>query len=211
MTCIKMFHGIKRLCFLLFLFISICAHSQILLPINVANRKDVSSFQLTKIGQFGLMRKARNTIPEHYHTGIDIKRPGKNYTSEPVFPIAAGKVISKRTDGPFANIIVEHIINGRKIWSLYEHVAGIEVNVNDAVLPQKPIARFMNTEELNRFGWQFDHFHLEIIKVKPFEIKPGKNHPQRYYNAYTLVCYTPDDLNRYYFNPIAFFNSDGKQ
>ena len=38
-------------------------------------------------------------------------------------------------------------------------------NLNETVNPDKPIARFMNKQELNTHGWQFDHFHLEILKI----------------------------------------------
>ena len=177
---------------------------QIFIPIASQNRKDISKIQLTDIGQFGLVRKARKEVPQHLHTGIDIRRPGKNYDSEPVYPVAVGKVISKRTDGPYANIILEHEMNGSKFWTLYEHVAGITVKVNESVDPQKAMARFMNKEELNKYGWQFDHFHLEIIKVKPEEIKPDKDHPERFFNAHTLTCYSTEDLQKYYLEPLDF-------
>lgn len=180
--------------------------SQIYLPIKSADRQNVSSLQLTNIGQFGLVRKARTNIPEHYHTGIDIKRPTNNYRAEPIFPIAEGIIISKRTDGAYANLIVEHVIEGRKIWSLYEHIAGIKVNLHDVVSPELPIARFMNREELDRFGWQFDHFHFELLKVKPLKIQPTDKTPDRIYNSYSLICYTPKDLNRYYFDPLEYFD-----
>ena len=166
--------------------------------------KNISPAQLTKIGQFGLMRKARENIPEHHHTGIDFKRRGNNYNHEPIFPIAEGRIISKRTDGPFANLIIEHIINDIQVWSLYEHIAGIKVNVGDWVESSTPIARFMNREELNKYGWQFDHFHLEILKVKPQPLRPTDKYPERLYNAYSLICYSEDELNRYYHDPILF-------
>lgn len=181
------------------------SQSQIFIPIHLHNRKDISQIQLTSIGQFGLLRKARTGIPAHYHAGIDIKRPGNNYESEPVFPIVKGRVISKRTDGPYANIIIEHEINGNKFWSLYEHISGIKVNVYELVNPNTAIARFMNKAELNRYGWQFDHFHLEIIKVEPRAIKPTKANPERYFDSYSLMCLSRVDLHKYYFDPVEFF------
>lgn len=181
---------------------------QILLPVRSENRKDFSTIDLTDIGQFGLIRKARARIPEHYHTGIDIRRPGNNYENEPVYPIAGGRVISKRSDGPYANIIIEHEINGIRFWSLYEHIAGITVGVKDIADPDTPIARFMNREELNRYGWQFDHFHLEVIKVKPLALKPDKDNTERFFNSYSLICYSLSDLNKYYFDPVAFFKGN---
>ena len=164
----------------------------------------LSESKLSDIGDFGLLRKPRPNVPQHYHTGIDIKRPNNNYINEPIYPIGKGTVISKRDDGPYANIIIEHESEGFKFWSLYEHVAGIIVKVNDLVDPKKPIARFMNKEELNKNGWQFDHFHLEILKVKPIPLKPTKNYPERFYNSYSLVCYTTEVLEKYYYNPLKF-------
>jgi len=192
---------------LIILFFTFNSQGQIYLPINCENRKDIANIQLTDIGQFGIKRKTRANFAEHFHTGIDIKRPNNNYINEPIFPIAEGKVISKRTDGPYANLVIEHTINGLKFWTLYEHIAGIHVKVNDIVNPQAPIARFMNKAELNENGWQFNHFHLEIVKKKPREIKPDKIHPEKLYSAYTLVCYTSLDLQKYYFDPIIFFQN----
>jgi len=181
---------------------------QILLPVRAENRHDFSIVQLTEIGKYGVVRKARDKIPEHYHTGIDIKRPGNNYIDEPVYPIARGVVISKRSDGPYANIIIEHEINGFRFWTLHEHISGIAVNVNDIADPHSPIARFMNKEELNRYGWQFDHFHFEVLKVRPLAQKPDKKNEGRFFNSYSLMCFTPDDLNRYYFDPVEFLKGN---
>ena len=100
-------------------------NAQVFLPIQAENRHSTKGLTLTSIGQFGLRRKARPNIPSHLHTGIDIKRPHQNYLDEPIYPIAAGKVISKRIDGPYAQLIIEHELNRRKVWSLYEHIAGI--------------------------------------------------------------------------------------
>jgi murein DD-endopeptidase MepM/ murein hydrolase activator NlpD len=186
------------------LFLVFISSIYLLLPINSSNRNDISSIQLTKIGNFGEWRKERPGVPAHHHTGIDIMRPTKNYENEPIFPIANGKVISVRTDGPYAQIIIEHWLNGITVWTLYEHIAGVRVSVNDNVTPQKPIARFMNRNELDKYGWQFDHFHLEVMKVKPQQIKPTLKHPERFFNAYSLVCFTSNDLNRYYFDPLDF-------
>jgi hypothetical protein len=195
----------KYIC-LFFLFTSLLSN-RVYIPINSANRKELKNIELTKIGQFGLLRKARPGIPAHFHTGIDIKRPGSNYESEPIYPVADGIVISKRTDGPYANLIIEHEIQGRKFWTLYEHVASIEVNINDKVNSQFPVARYMNKRELCRYGWQFDHFHLEILKVKPKALKPTRNNPERFFDSYSLVCYSREDLNKYYYNPLEFLQT----
>lgn len=197
--------------FLFILITTFLIQGPISIPIGSGNRQDISKIHLTKIGQFGLIRKARPNVPEHYHTGIDIKRPTDNYESEPIFPIAKGIVISKRTDGPYANLIIEHEINGIKLWTLYEHISGVKVNVSEIVNPKTPIARFMNKAELDRFGWQFDHFHFELIKIKPCKIKPSTKNPERFFNSYSLICYSINDLNKYYFDPMEYFNYNIKK
>ena len=160
---------------------------------------------LTEIGPFGLLRKARTNIPAHLHTGIDIKRPSDNHVDEPVFSIADGIVISKREDGPYAQLIIAHELNDKLIWSVYEHIAGIELDLYDEVDVDEPIARFMNREELNRYGWQFDHFHIEILKVPPLRLQYDPNLSQRLYASYSLICYDDEDLHRYYLDPMVFF------
>lgn len=139
------------------------------LPIYSNNRQLWETVQLTSIGPFGVLRRARPNIPAHLHTGIDFKRPNNNYENEYIFPTMSGKIISLRDDGPFSQIIIEHNhIDPKAIWSVYEHVAGIIVAVGDSVGPYHPIARFMNRNELDQYGWQFDHFHFDNPK-KYFE------------------------------------------
>ncbi|MCG8580587.1 MAG: M23 family metallopeptidase [Bacteroidales bacterium] len=175
------------------------------IPVKTTDRSSINNIELTEIGEFGLLRKERPGIPAHFHTGIDIKRPNRNYHSESIYPISEGIVISKRQDGPYAQLIIEHE-NEHKFWTVYEHIAGIEVNLYDYVSPETPIARFMNENELNRYGWQFDHFHFEILKVQPIKLKRDHSKPERLFASYTLACYTIDDLNKYFYNPLEFLD-----
>ncbi len=179
-----------------------------LTPAALENRRSWEGVRLTAIGRFGLLRKARPGVPAHLHTGADIMRPVNNYHHEPIFPIGHGVVISLRDDGPYAQIIIEHHVeNQEAVWSVYEHIAGITVSVGERVRPYDPIARFMNREELDRYGWQFDHFHLEILKRKPRPLKPGAKTPFRFFGTYWRECYNTADLEKYYHDPREFLES----
>jgi hypothetical protein len=179
-----------------------------LLPVSTADRKQWRSVQLTPIGMFGLQRKARPGIPAHLHTGIDIKRPGQNGHAEPIYPVFEGKVISLRDDGPFSQIIIVHkMVGGGSVWTVYEHIAGITVALDDIVSAPIPMARFMNKGELDKFGWQFNHLHLEILKHPPRLLKPSAQTPHRRYGTYSLECHTETELDRFYYNPIEFLKT----
>jgi len=176
-----------------------------LLPVRVSTLTEI---KLSPIGNFGQVRKARPGIPGHLHTGIDIRRPTGNYDNEPVFPLAPGRVISLRDDGPFAQIIIEHQPdNLNRFWSVYEHVAGISVTISEQVIAGKPLARFMNRKELEKYGWQFDHFHLEILKIKPRTIRPSFELPYYLYQTYNLECYSREELAYYYYHPLEFLGN----
>lgn len=190
----------------IFILVSVFS-TEIFLPIRTDNRKAIGSVQLTEIGKFAVMRKERPKVPAHFHTGIDIKRPGKNYVDEPVFAVAEGIVISKREDGPYAQLIIEHQIEKQKFWTVYEHIAGLRVSLHERVTPAKPIARFMNEAELNKYGWQFDHFHFEILKVAPIPVRFDPAKPQRLFNSYSLICYSKNELHKYFYDPLVFLRT----
>ena len=178
-----------------------------LAPVLLSDRSNVKLIELTRIGAFGIVRKARPQVPEHLHTGIDIKRPTGNYRDEPIFPIASGVVISKREDGPYAQLIIEHKADGFMFWTVYEHIAEIKVGLNQSVNPFQPIARFFNTAELDQHGWQFDHFHFEVLKKRPMKIIPPGRTPHRHYHSYSLTCYTYQQLSDHFHDPISFLNT----
>lgn len=168
-----------------------------------------AKISLTSIGEFGILRKARPGIQRHLHTGIDILPPLKNYQSdEPIFPISRGVVISKRTDGPYAQIILEHDNGDFIFWSVYEHIAEIQVDLFQPVDTNTQIARFFKALELDQIGWQFNHFHFEILKVRPIRIKADSDNPERMFNSYSLSCFTPEDLHSHFHNPQAFLKSN---
>jgi len=183
---------IRRICILLLLFACLlprsahCDEDQTWrLPVGSGDRRDWASVRLTRIGMFALESKPRPGIPVHFHTGIDIKRPNPNYTDEPIFAVSGGKVISLRDDGPFAQLIIAHqMSDGDSAWTVYEHIAGIRVSVGEVISPVGPIARFMNKQELDRFGWQFDHVHFEVLRHPPRPLMPSTRTPYRLFGTY---------------------------
>ena len=194
-----------RICLLLFIF-SFTPDVRLYLPVKVGDRTNSASIKLTGIGQFGLQRKARPTVPAHYHTGIDIIRPSKNYTDEPVYAAGKGKVISMRNDGPFSQIIIEHKINSKDtLWTVYEHILGIVCHTGDMVNENSTIARFFNKAELDKYGWQFDHLHFEIMKKKPLKLKATVRFPEYFYKTYAINCFSKEQLNNRMINPYAYF------
>lgn len=181
-----------------------------LLPINTPSRKSFNGVQRTSIGEFGVMRKARKGIPAHFHTGIDLKRPSGNYVNEPIFPASNGVIVSLRDDGPFSQIIIEHTaIDGKKVWTVYEHLVPSGSVLGRHVSPADTIGRFFSREELQRYGWQFDHLHFEIMKVPPPVTRYREELPQYRFSTYALVCYTREILEERMIDPIIFFDSVG--
>jgi hypothetical protein len=174
------------------------------LPVDAGGRDNVSKLRLTPIGRFGEERKPRKTVAAHLHTGVDIRRPSDGYIDEKVFPACKGVVISVRDDGPYSQIIIEHRMTESSVWTVYEHIGGIACKVDDSVSPERAIARFYSRAELDKYGWQFDHLHFEVMKAKPMETVPTRQLPQRRYATYGLTCYTFEELLERYYNPIEF-------
>jgi murein DD-endopeptidase MepM/ murein hydrolase activator NlpD len=197
-----------KACCVLFLFLyATTVEGQWYIPAAYKNVSEIDSVQLTTIGKFGLMRKARPGIPRHCHTGIDILRPDADYNRQPIYPSHAGKIISLRNDGPYAQIIIEHIVQNDTLWTVYEHLVALNEAVGDTVTPLQPIARYFNQAELKKYGRQFDHFHFEIMKKRPLAAEPTKALPGRLYKTWALVCYNQKQLLERMENPVEFLRS----
>jgi len=203
---VKSFKGLKLFSIVLLIFGSTLIYGQTwYLPVDATNRQFINNIQLTHIGDFGHTRQERPLVKAHLHTGVDIMRPNKNYDNEKIYPACVGLVISIRTDGPYAEIILEHrISDNKKIWTVYQHLSRILVKPGQVVYPEQAMAFFMTKTELNKYGWQFDHVHFEIMKYQPLKLTPYKQNPQRKFGTYSLVCYNRNDLEKYYFAPLEF-------
>jgi hypothetical protein len=176
-------------------------------PVGKTNEITIHEIELTEIGGFGILRKSRPGIPAHLHTGVDIKPPHDNYlTDELIYAIENGEIISKRTDGPFAQLIIEHRTEDQVYWTVYEHITGIQVELFQPITKGQPVARFFKAEELDEIGWQFNHFHFEVLKKRPLQIAPSEQNPERIFNSYTLLCYTHAELNEHFYDPIEFLS-----
>lgn len=203
----------KLLCLLLVVCFTQTAYAEPLtwyLPISRPNRQSTEGVSLTRIGPFSLMRIARPAVPAHLHTGSDFKRPSNNYINEPVYPAAQGIVVSMRDDGPYAQIIISHPLVQPHLWTVYEHIAGVRVTPGDTAYPDIPIARFMTTSELDKYGWQFDHLHFEVMRVAPKPRTPDHSRPHMRAGSYALVCFTRRTLDQYYYDPLPFFTAAWK-
>ena len=195
-----------RICLALTLLVWGNKPDRLYLPLKTNNRTVLTDNQLTRIGKYGLLRKARPSVPAHYHTGVDLKRPAQNYTNEPVLAAGSGKIISVRNDGPYSQIIIQHsFVPGDTLWTVYEHLQGITCHVGQQVDVQTSIARFFTKDELNRYGWQFDHVHFEILRSKPLKIRSTPQQPEYFFKTFDIICYTLAELHKRTVNPMDYF------
>jgi len=192
------------LIFVMLLSAAFDSFSQWYIPANYTNTDKPEEIKLTQIGGFGLLRKARPNVPAHYHTGIDIRRPGTNYFNEPVFPARDGEVVSIIDDGPYSQVVMKHVYENSIYWTVYEHIRVNVKEIGKKLTVHDTIGFFFNRSELDKYGWQFDHFHFEIIRVEPVVFIPNKKYPLRHYRTYAITCYTKEELNTRLESPLQF-------
>lgn len=186
------------------LLITIPLYAQWYIPANYRNIADPQKLQLTKIGAFGLLRKARPTVPAHYHTGIDIVRPDSQNNRQPIFPAKEGIVVSIYDNGPFSQVVIKHTDNNKNYWTVYEHLHVRISNVSKSVTPFDTIGYFFSKDELNRYGWQFNHVHFEILKVEPPKLTSASINSLRNYKTFGVLCFTREELYMRQENPLEF-------
>jgi len=102
---------------------------------------------------------------------------------------------------PQRRITIEHILPDRtKVWSVYIHIMAEKVKVGHIVNTETVIARLMNPVELENFGWEYHHIHLEIMKkLPPFA--------SEFYERKTFTCYTEDEVDEYFYDPVIFLRN----
>lgn len=171
------------------------------LPLNTIDRQDWSTLILEPDDHFKALRAPFDSVKLHYHTGIDLQNGNAGSPGEPVYAIAAGKVIAIEDAPPQRRITIEHALaDGTKIWSVYIHIINERVRVGDIVDVETIIARLMNPTELDRYGWEYDHVHLEIMKKLPPIVS-------EFYDRKTFTCYSEGEVDEYFYDPQVFLKN----
>lgn len=175
------------------------------LPADIGNRRVLNSHNITPAGQFGIYRKPYNNIEGHYHSGIDIKNPGKKPGElNAVYASAQGTVISVLSNGSSSNVIIKHKLeDGRIIYSTYTHISDIVVQPGDSVTHHSVIASFIDSQKLGQWGEYLNHLHFEILRVPPKYV--GYRKGNKTYLSYSIDCKDTDMLYEKFYNPILFF------
>ena len=115
-----------------------------------------------------------------------------------VLAASAGKVVSIYAQEPHRAIMIEHFLPEKKVYTVYAHITNIQVEIGDKVDINSYIANLMNAEQLDRYGWEFNHLHFEILKTTRLG-EDGK------LLSYSTRCKTKKEIYRRYYDPILFF------
>ncbi len=171
------------------------------LPLNTIDRQDWATLVFEPDAHFKALRAPFDSIKLHYHTGIDLQNTNAVGSGQPVYAVAAGKVIAIEDPPPQRRITIQHtLVEGTKVWSVYIHIINERVRVGDIVDTETVIARLMNAAELERYGQEYNHVHLEIMKKIPpafVDVNQRK----------TFTCYTDQEVDEYFYNPETFLKN----
>lgn len=171
------------------------------LPLNTSDRKDWSTLSFEPDAHFKALRAPFGPVKLHYHTGVDLQNSHPQRPAEPVYAIAPGIVIAIDDPLPQRRITIEHTLpDGSTVWSIYVHISNEQVAVGDIVDTETVIGYLMSQAELQIYGREFDHVHLEIMKQMPEEAA-------EYHQRKTFTCYSESEVDEYFFNPVAFLKS----
>lgn len=90
-----------------------------------------------------LQQTSRDPNKHAYNPGIDIVRdPGKPASGQPVYAVYRGRVASI---GPGASILIEHTIDGRKVWTQYVNADRYKIKVGQMVEKGQQIGTISST------------------------------------------------------------------
>ena len=165
------------------------------LPLKTDSRKDLKSVLWEHDAHFLAKRKGG-----HFHTAIDIMNP-KGGPGEKVFAASRGEVVSIYAIEPNRAVMIKHTLPSLEtVYSVYVHVTNIQVKIGDMVTSDTIIATLMDKQQLNNFGWEYNHLHFEILK-KPRTCEIGK------ILSYSTKCRTIKEVEKHFYNPISFLKS----
>ena len=162
-------------------------------------------------GQYGFVRDpiatAEGLVYSRFHEGIDIRPLRRDARGEPldeVRAIAAGEVVHANAAAGYSNygryVVIEHRWDGASYYSLYGHLASINVAVGQKV-PRGEVLGIMGHTGVG-LDRERSHLHLELnlLLSRRFEAWYGnfvKNDPNRH-GLYSGLNLTGIDIAKYY-------------
>ena len=147
-------------------------------------------------GQYGFVRTLRRTekdgvIATRFHEGVDIKpmkRDRNNNPLDEIRAIAAGEVVHTATSTTYGRyLVVKHAWDCGPFYSLYAHLARIDVSIDDEVVAGQPLGVMGYTGRgLPRAR---AHLHLELCMLSTvnFDDWIGGTNPHGIYNGLNLI------------------------
>jgi murein DD-endopeptidase MepM/ murein hydrolase activator NlpD len=77
--------------------------------------------------------------------------------------MANGAVCSIHLSDPHPTVVVKHrLADGSTLYTVYKHLAEIDVANGQQVTPATRIGRLYTADEARRLGGSYDHLHLEV-------------------------------------------------
>jgi murein DD-endopeptidase MepM/ murein hydrolase activator NlpD len=161
-------------------------------------------------GQFGFVRDPRTiggaTVHTRHHEGIDIKPLRRDPSGNPLDPIlaaAAGTVVYANRAPAGSNygryVVVEHVADGARYYSLYAHLATIAVAEGERVAQGQTLGIMgYSGRGLDRTRAHL-HFEFALLMSENFdgwhhEVTRGDANPHGNYNGQNLAGINPADL-----------------
>lgn len=194
-----MTNALKKISFLTAIFFSVNVFAgEILpvanewkLPLSISPRKGLNA--MSRLKNAGFLDKRFG----HLHTGIDLINP-MGGSGEKVYAAASGKIVSIYAKEPHLSIMIQHRLPSEEtIWTVYVHVTKVKVKEGDLVRNDTIIANLMDKSQLNKYGWEFNHLHFEVLKY-PRISEAGR------YLSFSTECKTKKEVEKHFYNPVTF-------
>lgn len=144
--------------------------------------------QVWEGGQFGFVRgpirTADGVVCLTLHEGIDIKPLRRDASGNPLDDVCAaadGRVVHVSPEAGASNygkyVVVEHLIEGSPIYTLYAHLASVEVAPGQAVRQGEPLGRLGFTGSGIDRPRAHVHFEIAVLLSRNFEAWHLANFP----------------------------------